>query len=34
MNALVNKGNQDLKDVAIQIFPQGKQQVLIRLENL
>ena len=34
MNALANKGNQDLKGIAMQIFPQGKQQVLIRLENL
>lgn len=33
-NALINKGNQDLNDVAIQVFPQGKQQVLLRVENL
>ena len=25
MNALANKGNQDLKGIAMQIFPQGKQ---------
>lgn len=34
MNALVNKGNQDLSDIAIQVFPNGKQQVLLRVENL
>jgi len=34
MNALVNKGNQDLSDIAMQVFPYGRQQVLIRLENL
>lgn len=34
MNALVNKGNQDLNDIAIQIFPHGRQQVLLRVENL
>lgn len=34
MNAIVNKGNQDLSDIAMQIFPHGRQQVLLRVENL
>jgi len=33
-NALVNGGTKDLPGVAVQVFPQGKQEVLVRFENL
>lgn len=33
-NAAVNNGSHDLGGVAVQVFPQGRQQVLARFENL
>jgi hypothetical protein len=33
-NAAANNGSRDLGGVAVQVFPQGHQQVLVRFENL
>ena len=33
-NAAANNGSRDLGGVAVQVFPQGRQEVLVRFENL